>query len=81
MINPFLHHLFTANFLTPNFLHQFFTPIFVHQFLYTNFFPENLFLTFKIWCKKSKNFGVKKQKFWCKKNWCTNIGIKNNGNN
>ena len=52
------------------FLHQFFFHInfFSHQFFlhhffaffYTNFFPKNLFLNFKIWCKKSKIFGVKK---------------------
>jgi len=25
------------------------------------------------WCKKSKNFGVKKQQFCCKKIWCKKL--------
>ena len=37
------------------FLHQFF----LYQFFYTNFFtPKNLFLNFKIWCKKKAKFLV-----------------------
>jgi len=37
-------------------------------FFYTNFFPKNLFLNFKICFKKSKIFRVKKKKnCWCKK--------------
>jgi len=81
----------------------FFAPIFVHQIFFNQFFNINLFVfyinfipnlhfvSFKICCKKSKIFGVKKakiwckkigvkkQKFWCKKKqkfWCKKIGLK-----
>ena len=48
---------------------SFFTP----KFFYTNFFPKNVILNFKIWykkigVKKQKLLCKKKQKFWCKKN-------------
>jgi len=63
---PLLYHKF-GNMVNFRYI---FTPIFLHHF-----FPKNLFLNLKIWCKKSKlfgvkkskNFGVKNQKFWCKK--------------
>jgi len=46
--------LFYTNFLHTffAFLHQFFTHIFL--LFYTNVFPKNIFLNFKIWCKKTK---------------------------
>ena len=62
----FLHQFF--DFFTPIFwffytnfcflLHQYF--VFFTSIFYTIFFPKNLFLNFKIWCKKSKIFGEKK---------------------
>ena len=41
-----------------HFLHQLF-PLFTPMFVYPNFFQKNLFLNFKIWCKK---IHVKKEK-------------------
>jgi len=35
-------------------------------FDFVTFWSKN-FGVEKNWCKKSKNFGKKKQKFWCKK--------------
>ena len=74
---PFLHQFFYTNFFTPFFC--FFTPffllLFLHHFLhqfFASFFSKNLFLDFKIWCKKSKIFDVKKN--WCKKS--KNFGVK-----
>ena len=57
------------------FLHQiFFTSIFC--FFLHHFFPKNIFLNLKIWCKKIKIFGLKN---WSKKN--QKIGVNKNPKN
>ena len=86
---PFLHQFFAfltpilfTLFFTPILFTLFFTPILFTLFFTPIFFPKNLFLNFKIWCTKSKLFGLKKQNFWCKKKqkfWCKkskNFGVK-----
>jgi len=58
-LQQFFTPFFYNNFFTTIFLQQLFTPIVYTNFFYINFFTQiffqkNLFLNFKIWCKKTK---------------------------
>jgi len=47
---------------------------FLQQIVFTPFFAffTQNFLNVKSWCQKSKNFGVKKSKYFGVKSWCKN---------